>query len=119
MSNYKKDDLELEKGRVHILVHVVDYQPNATVTKTIIKKTTGYITVTSMDTGEELVRNVSAFDIYIQIIDGAADIIIDKEEFNLSMGEGIIIPANTKSKFVAKNQFKMISTVIKSGYEDL
>jgi len=119
MSNHKKDDLELEKARVHILVHVVDYEPNAIVTKTIIKKTTGYITVTSFDAGEELIRNTSSFDIYIQIIDGVADIMIGKEEFNLSMGEGIVIPANTKSKFVAKHQFKMISTVIKSGYEDI
>jgi quercetin dioxygenase-like cupin family protein len=119
MSNHKKDDLELEKKRVHILVHVVDYEPNAIVTKTIIKKTTGFITVTSFDAGEELIRNASSFDIYIQIIDGVANLVIGKEEFNLRVGEGIIIPANTKSKFEAKNQFKMISTVIKSGYEDL
>lgn len=119
MSNLKKDDLEIEKAKAHILVHVVDYEPNAIVTKTIIKKTTGFITITSMDAGEEFVRNVSSFDIYIQIIDGVADIIIGKEAFNLNNGEGIVIPANTKSKFVAKNQFKMISTVIKSGYEDI
>lgn len=119
MSNYKKDELELEKARVHILIHVVDYEPNTIVTKTIIKKTTGFITVTSFDVGEELIRHTSSYDIYIQIIDGMADLMIGKEEFNLNNGEGIVVPANTKSKFFAKNQFKMISTVIKSGYEDL
>lgn len=119
MSIYKKDDLELEKGSVHMLLHIVDYEPNAIVSKTIIKKTTGYITVTSFDAGEELIGKQSSFDIYIQVIDGISDIMIDREKFTLNSGEGIIIPANAKCKFVAKNQFKMISTVIKSGYEDI
>jgi quercetin dioxygenase-like cupin family protein len=119
MSIYKKGDLELEKGSVHMLLHIVEYAPNAIVSKTIIKKTTGYIMVTSFDAGEELIGKQSSFDIYIQVIDGNSEIVINQEKFKLSAGEGIIIPANSKSTFIAKNQFKMISTVIKSGYEDM
>jgi hypothetical protein len=45
---------ELEKGKVHIIVEIIEYIPNAVVSKTIIKKTTGNVTATSVDAGEEL-----------------------------------------------------------------
>ena len=109
---------ELEKSKVHIVVEIIEYMPNAVVSKTIIKKTTGNITVSSFDAGEELPEKTSPFDNYIQIIDGAAELTIDDKEYKLKLGEGIIIPAHTKHHFNANVQFKMISTVIKSGYED-
>lgn len=110
--------VELEKSKAHIIVEIIEYIPNAIVSKTIIKKTTGNITVSSFDAGEELDDKTSPFDTYIQIIDGTAELIIDDKEYNLSLGQGIIIPAHSKHKFNANEQFKMISTVIKSGYED-
>ncbi|HEV7620649.1 MAG TPA: hypothetical protein VGO09_02890, partial [Flavisolibacter sp.] len=66
---------ELEKAKVHIIVEIIEYVPNAVVSKTIIKKTTGNITVSSFDVGEELAERTSPFDTYIQIIDGAAEVI--------------------------------------------
>ena len=92
---------------------------NAVVSKTIIKKTTGNVTISSFDAGEELDEKISPFDTYIQIIDGTAEITINDKVFKLKLGEGIVIPAHAKHHFNANEQFKMISTVIKSGYEDL
>lgn len=109
---------ELEKAKVHIVVEIIEYMPNAVVSKTIIKKTTGNITVSSLDAGEELAEKISPFDNYVQIIDGAAELTINDKVYKLKLGEGIIIPAHTKHHFNANVQFKMISTVIKSGYED-
>lgn len=114
----ENDGSEIEKSKVHIVVEIIEYMPNAVVSKTIIKKTTGNITVSSLDAGEELAEKTSPFDNYVQIIDGAADLTINDKEFNLKLGDGIIIPAHTKHHFNANVQFKMISTVIKSGYED-
>jgi hypothetical protein len=68
---------ELEKSKAHIIVEIIEYIPNAVVSKTIIKKTTGNVTVSSFDAGEELAEKISPFDTYIQIIDGAAELIID------------------------------------------
>jgi len=110
--------LELEKSKAHIIVEIIEYVPNAVVSKTIIKKITGTVTVSSFDTGEELAEKISPFDIYIQIIDGAAEVIIDDKKHILGLGEGIIIPAHTSHCFNANQQFKMISTIIKSGYEE-
>lgn len=113
------ENSELEKGKIHIIVEIIEYMANAVVSKTIIKKTTGNVTVTSFDAGEELDEKITPFDTYIQIIDGVAELTINDEKFKLKLGEGIIIPAHSKYHFNANVQFKMISTVIKSGYEDL
>ncbi len=109
---------EFEKSKVHIIVEIIEYLPNAVVSKTIIKKTTGNVTVTSFAMGEELAEKTSPFDTYIQIIDGVAEVIIDGVKYPLNKGNGIVIPAHAPHCFNANEQFKMISTVIKSGYED-
>ena len=109
---------ESEKEKVHIIIELIEYIPNSVVSKTIIRKTTGNVTVTSFDEGEELAEKISPFDNYIQIIDGAAEVIINGKTYKLRLGEGIIIPAHASHCFKANEQFKMISTVIKSGYEE-
>jgi quercetin dioxygenase-like cupin family protein len=112
------DITEVEKSKSHIIVEIIQYIPNAVLSKTIIKKTTGNITASSFDAGEELAEKTSPFDNYIQIIDGTAEIIIGSKLHRLKLGEGIIIPAHARHSFNANVQFKMISTIIKSGYED-
>lgn len=116
MSN-QADRIEVEKGIPHIIVEIIEYVPNAVVSKTIIKKTTGNVTVSSLDAGEELGEKTLAFDNYIQIIDGAAELSINNKSYKLRLGEGITIPAHAKHCFNAAQQFKMISTIIKSGFE--
>lgn len=111
-------DHEAEKGQAHIIIELIEYLPNAVVSKTIIKKTTGNITVTSVATGEELGATICPFDTYVQVIDGAAEMILNEVSNSLKRGQGIIIPAHVKHSFHANEQFKMITTVIKSGYED-
>ena len=114
----KQDNTELEKSKPHIIVQILEYVPNSVLIKTIIKKNTGNITVSSVDAGEELAEKTLAFDSFVQIIDGAAEVNINGNIFQLVLGEGIIIPANSSHCFTATRQFKMIATVIKSGYED-
>jgi len=65
---------------VHIVIEIIEYVPNAVVSKTIIKKTTGNVTVTSFDAGEELAEKTSPFDNYIQIVDGAAEVTINEKK---------------------------------------
>lgn len=109
---------EVEKGKAHIIVEIIQYIPNAVLSKTILKKLTGNITVSSFDAGEELAEKTSPFDNYIQIIDGTAEIIINEITHKLTLGQGIVIPAHATHCFNANVQFKMLSTIIKSGYED-
>lgn len=108
---------EIEKSRIHILIEIIEYVPNSVVSKTIIRKTTGNISVVAIDTGEALAEKISPFDTFIQIIEGTAEVVIDDQPSILQMGQGIIIPAHTSNMVRANGRFKMISTVIKSGYE--
>jgi len=108
---------EIEKSRIHILIEIIEYVPNSVVSKTIIRKTTGNISVVAIDTGEALAEKISPFDTFIQIIEGTAEVVIDDQPNILQTGQGIIIPAHTSNIVKANGRFKMISTVIKSGYE--
>lgn len=109
---------ELEKSKAHIVVEIIEYVPNSVVSKTIIKKATGNVTVSSFDEGEELAERTSPCDNFIQIIDGSAEVIINEKKYQLKLGEGVVIPADAPHCFNANEQFKMICIIIKSAYED-
>jgi len=110
---------ELKKATPHIIVEIIEYMPNSVVSKTIIKKTTGSITAMSFDMGEELTERRLPFDSFVQVIDGNAEILVDKKLTMLKLGEGMIIPAHSLSMIKANERFKIILSIIKSGYEDL
>jgi quercetin dioxygenase-like cupin family protein len=113
------NNTELEKSVSHILIEIIEYVPNSVVSKTIIHKTTGNVTVTANDTGEDVAEKISPFDTFIQVVEGNVEIIIDGKSNFLKTGQAIIIPAHTSNAFKAKERFKMIATIIKSGYEDI
>jgi len=109
---------DLENSIPHILIEIIEYVPNSVVAKTIIRKTTGNVTVVAIDMGEALTEKISPFDTFIQIIEGNAVVVINSKSKILKAGEGIIIPAHTSNSVKANERFKMISTIIKSGYEE-
>ncbi len=109
---------EIEKAKTHILIEIIEYVPKSVVSKTIIRKTTGNVSVVAIDTGEILAEKISPFDTFIQIIDGNAEVVIDEDSNKLITGEAIIIPAHTSHVVKANERFKMISTIIKSGYNE-
>jgi quercetin dioxygenase-like cupin family protein len=111
------ENYELEKSKSHIIVEIIEYVPNSVVTKTIIKKSSGNISVMSFDSGEGLTEKTSPFDTFAQIIEGKAEIVIDNLSSLLESGQGIIIPAHSPNFIRPNGRFKMILTIIKSGYE--
>jgi quercetin dioxygenase-like cupin family protein len=117
MEPKKSEQSELETAKGYITVEIIEYVPNSVVIKTILKKSTGNISVMSFDSGEGLTEKTTPFDSFVQIIDGKAEIVISGTSHLLMTGESIIIPAHA-SNFVKPNgRFKMILTTIKSGYE--
>lgn len=108
---------ELEKSKSHIIVEIIEYVPNSVVIKTIIKKSTGNISVMSFDTGEGLTEKTSPFDTFAQIIEGQAEIVIDKISNHLESGQGIIIPAHASNFIKPNGRFKMILTIIKTSVD--
>ena len=108
---------EIEKSVAHITVEIIEYIHNSVVIKTILKKSTGNISVMSFDDGEGLTEKTTPFDTFVQIIDGKAEIVIDGISNVLLTGESIVIPAHAPNFVRPNGRFKIILTVIKSGYE--
>lgn len=111
------ENTEVEKSKVFITVEIIEYVAHAVVIKTILKKTTGNVIAISFDSGENLIEKILPFDKFIQIIEGRAEIWIDDNSHRLETGQSIIVPAHSKNTIKANGRFKMISTIIKSGYE--
>ncbi|MGE8431199.1 cupin domain-containing protein [Chryseobacterium joostei] len=108
---------ELEKSKVYITSHIVEYLANSVVTRTILEKLTGTISALSFDEGEGLPEKISPFDAVVQVIEGKAEIIIEGGSYFLEGGESIILPAHKPNSIKGNKRFKMILTIIKSGYE--
>ncbi len=116
-SNRTSETTEIEKAKAVITVELVEYLPNSVVIKTILRKSTGNVSVMSVDQGEGLTEKTSPFDTYVQVIDGQADIVISGVSNLLHVGQSIVIPARASNLVKPNGRFKLLMTVIKSGYE--
>ncbi len=96
------------------MVDMVDYQKEAVVSKTIIDKKTGTVTLFSFDQGQGLSEHTAPFDALVQILVGQVEIKISGTPFLLKQGEMIIMPANEPHALNAVEPFKMLLTMIRS-----
>jgi quercetin dioxygenase-like cupin family protein len=103
----------MEGGKVFKLAESVDYTDGAVVSKAIVKKSTGNITLFAFDEGEGLSEHSSPYDALVQLLDGTADITIGGNVHRLQAGENIILPASIPHSLKAAGRFKMMLTMIK------
>ncbi len=96
------------------LTSLAEYQTGSVVSKALLAKKSGNITLFAFDKGEGLSEHTAPFDAYVQILDGTADITISGNVHNLSAGEMIIMPANEPHSLKAMEAFKMLLVMIKS-----
>lgn len=96
------------------LSELATYQPGAVVSRTLIKRPTGTVTVFAFDAGQGLSEHTAAFDALVQTIEGEAEWTIAGKAFHLGSGEAIILPANQPHAVTALTPFKMLLTMIRS-----
>ena len=92
----------------------VEYSEGAIVSKMVLKKETGNISLFAFDKGEGLSEHTAPFDALVQIVDGKAEVIIDGHSHILDSGSSIIMPASIPHALKAVEKFKMILTMMKS-----
>jgi len=107
--------MEFNKSEKFTLAGSIAYSDQATVSKMIIQKQTGNITLFAFDAGQGLSEHSAPFDAFVQIIDGSGKIIINKEEFDLETGQGIVMPANIPHAVKAIRRFKMMLVMIRGS----
>jgi quercetin dioxygenase-like cupin family protein len=105
---------EFEKGKVFSFVDSVEYASGGILSKTVLNKETGNISLFSFAMGEALSEHTAPFDAMIQVVDGKGEVTIGGKLFILSAGEAIIMPANIPHSVTAVEKFKMVLTMIKS-----
>jgi quercetin dioxygenase-like cupin family protein len=102
------------KAKVLKVEDLIDYQEEAVVSREIIRKETGTVTIFAFDKGEGLSEHTAPFDAMVQVVDGKAEIIISGQKNVVNQGEMIIMPANDPHALNALERFKMVLTMIRS-----
>ena len=100
--------------RVSSLTTLVQYQSESVVSKILIKKETGNVTLFAFDKGQELSEHAAPFDALVQVIEGKVDVILDGKSNITKAGEMIIMPANIPHALKAVEKFKMMLIMIRS-----
>ena len=101
-------------GKVLNMCSLVDYQKGAVVSRQVINKQVGTVTVFSFDKGEGLSEHTAPFDALVQILDGEAEVTISGKPNKLVAGEMIIMPAGQPHSLRALAKFKMALIMIRS-----
>ena len=103
----------VEKAKPFHLESNVEYSSGSIVSKTLVKKDTGNITLFAFDKDQGLSEHTAPFDAMVHILDGKAGITIDGKTQNVSAGESIIMPANVPHALKAVEPFKMLLVMIR------
>jgi quercetin dioxygenase-like cupin family protein len=96
------------------VMELIAYQDGAVVSREIVKKTAGSVTVFAFDAGQGLSEHTAPFDALVQVIEGEAEIIISGQTHRVRGGEVILMPAGQPHALKALERFKMILTMIRS-----
>jgi len=99
---------------VSSLTNLVSYQNDSVVSKSLIKKETGTVTLFAFDQGQGLSEHTAPFDALVYVLDGEVEIMISGNPYVLKMGEMIILPVNESHSLKAIKKFKMMLTMIRS-----
>ncbi len=101
-------------GRSQELASLVEYATDSIVSKTILDKSVGTITLFAFDEGQKLSEHTAPYDAVVQVIDGSAQLRIGGEDIRVLAGEIIIMPANVPHAVSAEEKFKMLLTMIRA-----
>ena len=110
----KRTGVEQLEPQATKLVDLIDYQKGSVVSREIIKKKTGTVSLFAFDEGQGLSEHTAPFDALVFVLDGEAEITISGKPFRLREGEMIIMPANQPHALSAVKKFKMLLIMIRS-----
>jgi quercetin dioxygenase-like cupin family protein len=101
-------------GQAVKLIDLIDYQEGSVVSRALIDKKTGTVTLFAFDEGQGLSEHTAPFDALVYIVDGEAEITISGKSLCVKEGEMVIMPANESHALKAIKKFKMLLTMIRS-----
>ena len=114
MANEKNTVLESCLAKAQGLNEMVSYASDSIVSKTILDKPAGTLTLFAFDKGQKLSEHSAPYDATVQVVDGVGTITIDGKDTEVNTGELIIMPANVPHSVTANQQFKMLLIMIRT-----
>jgi quercetin dioxygenase-like cupin family protein len=113
-SEDKEKSMKDIRGKAISVSGLAEYQRDAIVSRTIIDKKIGTVTIFSFDAGQGLSEHIAPFDALVQIVDGEAEITISGKQLTAKQGEMVIMPAGEPHALRALKRFKMLLTMIRA-----
>jgi quercetin dioxygenase-like cupin family protein len=105
---------EIPIAEIVRLIDLVNYQEGAVVSRTLVNRATGTITLFAFDEGQGLSEHTAPFDAMAYLLEGEAEIVIAGKPLRTTAGEGVLMPANQPHSLKALTRFKMVLTMIRS-----
>jgi quercetin dioxygenase-like cupin family protein len=102
-----------EPGTIFRFAESADYSTDGIVSKRVLDRPIGNITLFAFDKGQRLSEHTAPFDAMVQVVEGSAEILINSVSHHLVTGDAIIMPANIPHAVNATERFKMVLTMIK------
>jgi len=96
------------------LLDLVNYQEDSVISRTLVKRPTGTVTLFAFDAGEGLSEHTAAFDALSQVLEGEAEVTISGKPLRVAAGEAVLLPANEPHALKAITRFKMLLTMIRA-----
>ena len=96
------------------VAEMVTYQDGAIVSRQIVKRPAGNVTLFAFDAGQELTEHTSPFDALVQVVEGEARIELARQPYTVAAGQMLLMPANIPHALKAERRFKMLLTMIRS-----
>ncbi len=105
---------EMPAAEAVSLAGLVNYQAGSVVSRTIVKRPVGTVTLFAFDEGEGLSEHTAAFDALAHVLEGEAEIVISGKPIRTKAGEAVLMPANQPHALKATTRFKMALTMIRA-----
>jgi len=113
-SQQPQNKREMPIAEVIRLTDLVNYQDGAVVSRTLITRATGTITLFAFDEGQGLSEHTAPFDAVAHVLEGQAEIVVSGKPLRTTAGEAVLMPANQPHSLKALSRFKMLLTMIRS-----
>jgi quercetin dioxygenase-like cupin family protein len=105
---------EMPIAEVVRLLDLVNYQEGAVVSRTLVNRTTGTVTLFAFDDGQGLSEHTAPFDALAYLLEGEAEITVSGKPLRTTAGEAVLMPAHQPHSLKALSRFKMVLTMIRS-----
>ena len=114
VKNEKSENIKTLVAQVANLTDLIDYQEGSVVSRTVIDKKAGTVTLFAFDEGQGLSEHTAPYDALVYLLEGEADVAISRKPIRLKKGEITIMPANEPHALKAATKFKMVLIMIRA-----